>query len=419
MSNIARFVVIVVLAAAVAVAVVMRNRSAPAARSSGGAGATTRPAGGLPRLVDLGAGKCIPCKMMAPILEELKKEFAGKLQVEFVDVGEKPDVGQAYGIQLIPTQIFYDAAGRELFRHEGFYSKADILAKWKELGVNLGAAGPTIGRWVPAAPDQRTADQACYMCDGDVNAKTRTVYKVPKGDVVLCSPHCFFIVYTSLLDAAGVDERVAVTDWRSGRPVAAMQAAYLYGTDDRGRPTIKAFASKEDALKERQSSGGNVLEWGMLRDKELACRCGFCDRAVYPEDACKVKARDASLYGCCPACAMGVAARRHEDIQVEVKDALTGELIRIQTIDFSISSLEPKTAVAWAGSKKNADGQIVSTGCFKQAFFTSEDHLKQWLEKNPTATGQMVTIDTVLAAKMKLTPAQIKGACKIGQCVPR
>jgi thioredoxin 1 len=38
---------------------------------------------------------------------------------------------------VIPTQIFYDAAGRELFRHEGFFGKDDILAKWKELGVSL------------------------------------------------------------------------------------------------------------------------------------------------------------------------------------------------------------------------------------------------------------------------------------------
>ena len=91
----------------------------------------------LPRLVDLGADKCIPCKMMAPVLEELKKEYAGKLVVEFIDVWKNPDAGKAYRIQLIPTQIFYDASGKELFRHEGFFSKKDILAKWKELGFDF------------------------------------------------------------------------------------------------------------------------------------------------------------------------------------------------------------------------------------------------------------------------------------------
>jgi thioredoxin 1 len=94
-------------------------------------------AAGLPRLVDLGAGKCIPCKMMAPILEELKKTYAGKLDVVFVDVWEKPDEAKKHNINLIPTQIFYDASGKERFRHEGFFSKEDILAKWKELGADL------------------------------------------------------------------------------------------------------------------------------------------------------------------------------------------------------------------------------------------------------------------------------------------
>ena len=91
----------------------------------------------LPRLVDLGAGKCIPCKMMAPILEDLKKSYAGKMDVVFIDVWENPDAGRKYGINVIPTQIFYDAAGKELFRHEGFFGKDDILAKWKELDVSL------------------------------------------------------------------------------------------------------------------------------------------------------------------------------------------------------------------------------------------------------------------------------------------
>jgi thioredoxin 1 len=91
----------------------------------------------LPKLLDLGAGKCIPCKMMAPILEQLKTEYVGKLEVEFIDVWKTPDAGKLYGIQMIPTQIFHDTTGKELFRHIGFLSKDDILAKWKELGVNL------------------------------------------------------------------------------------------------------------------------------------------------------------------------------------------------------------------------------------------------------------------------------------------
>ncbi len=104
-----------------------------------GSGAKGAPgvAAKLPRLLDLGAGKCIPCKMMAPILEGLKKDYAGKMEVEFIDVWKNPAAGEQYKIQMIPTQIFYDSNGKELFRHTGFFGKADILAKWKELGVNL------------------------------------------------------------------------------------------------------------------------------------------------------------------------------------------------------------------------------------------------------------------------------------------
>lgn len=91
----------------------------------------------LPRLVDLGADKCIPCKMMAPILEEIREEYKGRLEVTFIDVWKNPNAGRGYGIRAIPTQIFIDAAGRELFRHEGFFSKQDILSKWRELGVKI------------------------------------------------------------------------------------------------------------------------------------------------------------------------------------------------------------------------------------------------------------------------------------------
>jgi thioredoxin 1 len=99
---------------------------------------------GRPRLVDLGADKCIPCKLMAPILEELKKEYAGRLDVVFIDVWKDRDAGTPYNIRVIPTQIFYDASGKERFRHEGFFSKPDILKKFQELGVDLNskAASP-------------------------------------------------------------------------------------------------------------------------------------------------------------------------------------------------------------------------------------------------------------------------------------
>lgn len=91
----------------------------------------------LPRLVDVGAGTCVPCKKMMPVLAELKSEYAGRLGVEYYNVNDDPNAITEYDVTIIPTQIFYDASGQERFRHTGFLGKKDILAKWNELGVEL------------------------------------------------------------------------------------------------------------------------------------------------------------------------------------------------------------------------------------------------------------------------------------------
>jgi thioredoxin 1 len=130
----------VLIVAALAVTVVAAVALKQGKRETKDASAASGPKAAVPRLVDLGAGKCIPCKQMAPILEELKKEYAGRMKVEFIDAWKNPDAGKAYGVEMIPTQIFYDASGTELFRHTGFFGREDILGKWKELGVELAAA---------------------------------------------------------------------------------------------------------------------------------------------------------------------------------------------------------------------------------------------------------------------------------------
>ncbi|MBM9606499.1 thioredoxin fold domain-containing protein [Desulfopila inferna] len=87
-------------------------------------------------MIDLGASECIPCKMMAPILEELKEEYQGKADIIFIDVWQKPDQAKKYGIRAIPTQIFFDADGREVQRHVGFLDKKQIIKILRELGVS-------------------------------------------------------------------------------------------------------------------------------------------------------------------------------------------------------------------------------------------------------------------------------------------
>ena len=88
---------------------------------------------------------------------------------------------------------------------------------------------------------------------------------------------------------------------------------------------------------------------------------------------------------------MGVAARLKQDIEVEAKDGLTGEPIRVKTLDGQIASLEPATAIAWFGQKKGPDGKWVSAGCFKQGFFVNEANLQKWLEARPAMTGRQIT----------------------------
>lgn len=93
----------------------------------------------LPKLLDLGSKKCIPCKMMAPVLEKLEKEYAGIMEVEFIDVWLKENVetGKKFEIEAIPTQIFFNAEGKELTRNTGYISEDDIMKKWKELGYDF------------------------------------------------------------------------------------------------------------------------------------------------------------------------------------------------------------------------------------------------------------------------------------------
>lgn len=426
MNKTAKVCIVAALGLAVVAAVSLKKGKSPAESDSAppplaASGPAKPPAATqkLPRLVDLGAGKCIPCKLMAPILAELKRDYADRFSTEFVDVWENPDAGKPYNVEVIPTQIFYDPEGKERFRHVGFFGKEDILAKWKELGVDVSSKSSVgIVRETPVAADTRPRDSVCFMCDGDVNTKTKALVKGETEQRILCSPHCYFIYFSSLVgvEARAEAAKVSVTDWASGELVPATSATYLYGMDAKGRPTIKAFADKSAASKEQQIIPGNLIAWELLGSKELATRCAFCDRAVYPEDACAVKFGTTHGYGCCTHCSMGVAARLKQNIEVEAKDGFSGEAIRVKTLDGQIASLEPAAAIAWFGQKEDAGGKWVSAGCFKQGFFVSQENLRNWLDARPAMTGREITIAQALADKMKLTPEQIAKACKLGEC---
>jgi thiol-disulfide isomerase/thioredoxin len=90
---------------------------------------------GKPTVVEFGAAGCVPCDMMQPILEKLRKDFPEKLNVVFVHVGEEQILAARYGIRSIPVQVFYDAKGQEVFRHVGFFAEKDVVDQLKKAGL--------------------------------------------------------------------------------------------------------------------------------------------------------------------------------------------------------------------------------------------------------------------------------------------
>ncbi len=90
---------------------------------------------GKPTVIDLGARTCIPCKKMAPILEGLSKEYKGKANVLFIDVHDDNAAAERFKVRMIPTQVFFNAQGKEVKRHIGFMDKADIVKELKAAGL--------------------------------------------------------------------------------------------------------------------------------------------------------------------------------------------------------------------------------------------------------------------------------------------
>jgi len=107
----------------------------PATANETQASHTDLPRKGTVTMLDLGADKCIPCKMMAPIIEKLSKDYKGKADIIFIDVWKNPKQAERFNISSIPTQIFFNKEGKEVSRHVGFLKKDAIVEKLKDLGV--------------------------------------------------------------------------------------------------------------------------------------------------------------------------------------------------------------------------------------------------------------------------------------------
>lgn len=104
------------------------------AQESGGS--ASAPVKGMVTMIDLGAKACVPCKMMAPIMEKLEKDYRGRAAIIFIDVWKDKEPAGRFGIRAIPTQIFFDKQGKEVYRHVGFMKEEAIVSQLQKMGVN-------------------------------------------------------------------------------------------------------------------------------------------------------------------------------------------------------------------------------------------------------------------------------------------
>lgn len=86
-------------------------------------------------MLELGSVGYIPCEQMKPVMEKLRTNYNGKLEVIFVDIRRDRDTGRNFGVAMIPTQVFLDKKGKEFHRHIGYYSYEEIHAVLKKAGL--------------------------------------------------------------------------------------------------------------------------------------------------------------------------------------------------------------------------------------------------------------------------------------------
>ena len=134
------YIVIAIVAAATLYNTQFKNRST-AEHTSGTADSgfhgdfNDLPVKGMVTMIDLGATECVPCKMMAPILKKLEAAYRDRAVIAFIDVWKHRDQASRFGIRAIPTQIFFDPDGKEVYRHQGFMNEAAIVEQLTRMGV--------------------------------------------------------------------------------------------------------------------------------------------------------------------------------------------------------------------------------------------------------------------------------------------
>jgi thioredoxin 1 len=93
--------------------------------------------------IELGSVKCIPCRMMQPVMKAIEQKYEAQIKVIFYDVwkDDQRSYAKQYGIRLIPTQVFLDEDGKEIMRHEGYFPEKDIDKFLQSKGLKPKTAG--------------------------------------------------------------------------------------------------------------------------------------------------------------------------------------------------------------------------------------------------------------------------------------
>jgi thioredoxin 1 len=105
------------------------GREAPIPPSPGVALVGNATASGLPTIAEFGAKTCASCREMQGILDSVAKKTAGRVHVLVIDISKDYEAAKVFQIRLMPTQVFFDAQGREIGRHMGKLPEAEILAR--------------------------------------------------------------------------------------------------------------------------------------------------------------------------------------------------------------------------------------------------------------------------------------------------
>ena len=89
------------------------------------------------KFLEIGSDKCIPCKQMKVVTENIVKKYGDELAFQYIDIYENKDVADDYKVQLIPTQIFYNQKGVEIFRHVGYFPEEKIDSLLQANGLKM------------------------------------------------------------------------------------------------------------------------------------------------------------------------------------------------------------------------------------------------------------------------------------------